>query len=67
METGYVMTYQAVSDGKDLTVRIIGGTVTIHFENQTMPLMCAALIRSQGCIASSDGVEKLIARAEGRS
>jgi hypothetical protein len=60
MDKNYVMTYQAHADGNDLTVRVIGGTVVFSFNNQTMPLMVAAVIRSQGCIASADAVEKLI-------
>ena len=60
MEKGYVITCAAQANGKDLTVRIIGGTVTFTFENQTMPALVAAVIRAQGCIASSDGVEQVI-------
>ena len=66
MEKGYVMTYVAQANGRYLTVRIIGGTVTFTFENSTMPLMVAAVIRNQGCVASSDGVEQVIKQAEGR-
>lgn len=60
MEKGYVMTYQAQADGRDLTVRIVGGTVTFTFENSTMPIIVASVIRSKGCIASADGVKQVI-------
>lgn len=60
MEKDYIITCQAEAVGHDLTVRIIGGTVTMTFENTTMPLMVAAVIRSRGCVASVAGVEDVI-------